>query len=571
MHTHATSTLVTFSLLALLALEGSSLAAPIPRGGAGAGGRSALPAREKTLPAPVAPAIPDALSRALTRGQISEGRYVLERAVSLFDPAQVRARFGNVSKPAPRSATLVLRDLALRLDELSARELKDARRILARPTDGMADPLGDGYTVVEEVPLCSTNACVHYVGSTDDAPPPQDVTGGPEPDYVGAVSAVVEEVWTAEVGTLGYRAPKSDETSDEDGGSGLLDVYLVDVGADGLYGYCASDDPNLDPSYPYWDMSAYCVLDNDYDISQFGFPDPTLPLKVTAAHELFHAVQFAYDIGEDRWLMEGTATWMEERVYDAINDNRQYLVSSPLAQPLIPLDQSTGFRVYGTWIFWQFLTEYLGGVVPDATIVRAVWKRADGSPVGQDRYSTQALASAVGARTVGGTRWRFRWAFADFAVWNARPGKYYDEGGAYPAAVVARTTTLTKAAPSRTSTAKLDHLTNRFVVVRRGSGLKATARLRIAVDGPGYRTGPEASVIVIRKSGASAYEVVDLSSAGNGRITVAFGTTVARVVVIMTNASTRYTNCYSGITPFACFGGVPVDQNRSYTFRAAVV
>jgi hypothetical protein len=39
----------------------------------------------------------------------------------------------------------------------------------------------------------------------------------------------------------------------------------------------------------------------------------------------------------------------------------------------------------------------------------------------------------------------------------------------------------------------------------------------------------------------------------------------------MTNASTRYTNCYSGITAFACFGGVPVDQNRSYTFRAAVV
>lgn len=570
MRIHATSTIVTSALLAVLALGGSSLAAPIPRGGAGAGDPSAVPAREKALPAPVAPALPDALSRALTSGQISEGRYVLERAVSLFDPAQVRSRFGNVSRPDPRSATLVLRDLAIRLDQLSAGELEDARRILARPTDGDV-PLGHAYTVGEETPFCAAHTCVHYVGSTDDAPPPENVTGGPEPDYVAAVSAVVEEVWTAEVGTLGYRAPKSDTTSDEDGGSGLLDVYLVDVGADGLFGYCASDDPNLDPSYPYWDMSAYCVLDNDYDISQFGYPDPTLPLKVTAAHELFHAVQFAYDFGEDSWLMEGTATWMEERVYDAINDNRRYLVSSPLARPLIPLDHNTGFRVYGTWIFWQFLTEYLGGAVPDPTIVRAVWKRADGSQVGQDMYSTQALASAVGARTVGGTRWRFRWAFADFAVWNARPGKYYDEGGAYPTAAVARTTTLTKAAPSRTSTAKLDHLTNRFVVVRRGSGLKATARLRIAVDGPGSGTGPEASVVVIRKSGVSTYKVVDLSSVGNGKVTVVFGTTVARVVVIMTNASTRYRNCYAAITPFACFGGVPVDQNRSYTFRAAVV
>ena len=570
MRIHATSRLVTFALLAFLALGGSSLAAPIPRGGAGGGGPSSVPAREKTLPAPVAPAIPDALSRALARGQISEGRYVLERAVSLFDPARVQSRFGNVSRPDPRSATLVLRDLALRLDRLSAGELEDARRILARPTDGDV-PLGHAYTVGEETPFCAAHTCVHYVGSTDDAPPPDDVTGGPEPDYVADVSAVVEEVWTAEVGTLGYRAPKSDATSDEDGGSGLLDVYLVDVGADGLFGYCASDDPNLDPSYPYWDMSGYCVLDNDYKISQFGYPDPTLPLKVTAAHELFHAVQFAYDFGEDGWLMEGTATWMEERVYDAINDNRRYLVSSPLAHPLIPLDRSTGFRVYGTWIFWQFLTEYLGGAVPDATIVRAVWKRADGSPVGQDMFSTQALASAVGARTVGGTRWRFRWAFADFAVWNARPGKYYDEGAAYPTAAVARTTTLTRATPVRTATAKLDHLANRFVVVRRGSGLKATARLRIAVDGPNHGTGPEANVVVIRKSGVSTYKVVDLSSVGNGKVTVVFGTTVARVVVIMTNASTRYRNCYAAITPFACFGGVPVDQNRSYTFRAAVV
>jgi hypothetical protein len=39
----------------------------------------------------------------------------------------------------------------------------------------------------------------------------------------------------------------------------------------------------------------------------------------------------------------------------------------------------------------------------------------------------------------------------------------------------------------------------------------------------------------------------------------------------MTNASVRYTNCYQNITPFACFGGVPTDQNRTYTFRAAVV
>ena len=170
--------------------------------------------------------------------------------------------------------------------------------------------------------------------------------------------------------------------------------------------------------------------------------------------------------------------------------------------------------------------------MPDATIVRAVWKRADGSPVGPDMYSTQALASAVGARTVGGTRWRFRWAFADFAVWNARPGKYYDEGAAYPTAAVARTTTLTRAAPSMNSTAKLDHLANRSVVVRRGPGLKATARLRVTVDGPEPRDGPggerhrDPEVRRLHVQGRRRS-----TAPGNGKVTVVFGTTVARVVV----------------------------------------
>jgi hypothetical protein len=432
----------------------------------------------------------------------------------------------------------------------------------------------DGYSVDEEIPLCSTDTCVHYVGSTDDAPVMDDDDVSGVPDYVEAVSDVLGDVWAAEVGTLGYRSPKSDETSTNDGGSPLLDVYLADIGDDFLYGYCATDDPNAMPpfTYQYYDVSAYCVIDDDYAFQQFGYSDPMDPLQVTVAHEFFHAVQAAYDWYEDAWLMESTATWIEERVYDAINDNRQYLSNSPLAQPLIPLDRSGGLRMYGAWIFWQFLTEYLGGSSPDPSIVRAVWQRADGSgPTRPDMYSTQALAAAVGARTIDGTHWRLRWAFADFAVWNARPAKYYDEGASYPSAAVAKTVTLNRAARSTASTATLDHLTNRFVVVRRGTGLKATARLRITVDGPGDATGPEASVVVVRKSGTASYKVVNLNGSGNGAVTVVFGTTVGRVVVIMTNASVRYTNCYQNITPFACFGGVPTDQNRTYTFRAAVV
>ena len=57
--------------------------------------------------------------------------------------------------------------------------------------------------------------------------------------------------------------------------------------------------------------------------------------------------------------MESTATWMEERVADDVDDNRQYLQYSQLQAPFVPLDafsSTYGFQ-YGNWIFWEYLTQ----------------------------------------------------------------------------------------------------------------------------------------------------------------------------------------------------------------------
>jgi hypothetical protein len=575
MRVRATSLFVVSVLLLSLLGGGSAFASRRARGGEqDSSDRLETPAAVKRLPALLLPETPDALSRALSQGHISAARYALERVRSLFDVTAVRDRFGPVDRPHARSATILMRDLLIRLDQLSQADRATARRILARPTDMAGDPEGDGYSVAEATPVCDPDVCVHFVPTTDDAPPMADTEGvAGVPDHVEAVSGVLANVWTAEIDQMGYRPPKSDLTSANNGGSARLDIYLADIGDDGLFGYCSSDDPNALPpfTYDFYDVSAFCVLDNDYAFAQFGYDDPMDPLRVTAAHEFFHAVHAAYDWYEDGWLLESTATWIEDEIFDDVNDNLLYLPFSPLANPLVPIDKSVAPRWYGTWIFWRFLTEYLGGSSPDPSIVLDVWERADGAPGGPDKYSTQAMAQAVSAQVIDGTEWRFRWAFADFAVWNARPAKYYDEGASYTTAAVAKTVTLTRAAPSTRSTAKLDHLSNRFVAVRRSSTLKATAKLRVTVDGPGYVTGPEASVVVIRKSGKAGYKIVNLNSAGNGAVTVPFGSTVARVVVIMTNASTRYRDCYQDITPYACFGGVPLDQNRTYSFRAAVV
>ena len=177
----------------------------------------------------------------------------------------------------------------------------------------------------------------------------------------------------------------------------------------------ATATPHRRPSGPY-DTWAYCAFDNDY--AEFPAHTPQENLEVTAAHELFHAVQFAYDYDEDAWFMEATATWAEDEVYNDVNDNLQYLAQSPLSQPRQSMDHFAGLRQYGDWIFFRYLTErfpHASGGLP--VLVRDLWERADGAAGGPDDYSMQAVEHELKAR---GTS--VRKVFAAFADANRHPG-----------------------------------------------------------------------------------------------------------------------------------------------------
>jgi hypothetical protein len=569
----ARSILVLALIATTLAVSPAASAAPGPDRSRG-DGRPPPPeatTRQKTLPA-LAWAPRDGLTRARLAGVLSDAEYALLRAESIFRPAPLRARFGAIAPASRLDVTFVLRDLAVRVRLLDGDLRRRAERVLARPTDGGADPLGDGYTVAEETPFCSTNVCIHYVATTADAPDLTDVApANGTPDYVDEASAVLEEVWTAEVTTAGYRAPLSDLTSTNNGGDAKLDVYLKDVGAIGLYGYCTSDDPNLDDiSYLYWDYSAYCVVDDDFSAGQFPGTSGIDALKVTAAHELFHAVQFAYDIAEDLWFMEGTSTWMEEQVYDAIDDNRQYLPVSSLAVPSVPLDKGgAGLTKYGNWIFWQFLTEYFG----DTSVISGAWVYADGSAAGLDYYSTQALAWAIDDFGIGG--WQLRWTIADFGAWNAAPRVHYAEGaaGAYPAPQISESVTLsgTKLRMAESSFG-LDHMTSRYIVVKRGKGISTTAKLRIVLDGPPWRTGTEATAVVFRSSGNIRVVPLRISKDGDSTRSVAFARgVVSKVVIVLTNASTRFKDCWTDPDYLWSCSGVSRDDDLAFSVSAQVV
>ena len=526
-------------------------------------------ARERPLPT-LAAGADDALSQALAEGRLSEAEYALERARSLFQHLRARRVFGDVDRPARRDATLLLRDLAARKRELAGPERELAEALLARPDDGDV-PVGTGWNVPEAgaSPVCSavpgTDVCVHWVETGPDAPSPADVSpANGVPDWVDRTLATWEHAWAQEIAAFGYRPPLPDGVLGDDD---RLDVYLDDLGR-AAFGYCASDDPGTSDPEDF-DVWAYCVVDDDYAPGQYGSAHtPQQFLEVTSAHEFNHASQFAYDWLEDAWLVEGTATNMEETVYPAVDDNVAFLRDvSPLTVPGSPLDRAGfGDSEYGSWIFWRFLEETIAGHNP--AIVREVWERADASAAAAfgDQYSLQAVRTELAQR--GHV---FRNAFARFATDNRL--RDYDDAVTARYPVPPRTAAYVVGPRRRTipwRSWRINHLAARFFSFQPSSGGPVNARLRLAFQLPRY--GARATVVIVYRNGTVTRK--RLNQAANGRTSwgAPFGRRqVARVHLVLSNGSVR-TLCWRSVGPpsYSCLGR-PLDDGRVFRFAARLV
>jgi hypothetical protein len=459
--------------------------------------------------------------------------------------------------------TLALRDLALLKSDLPADLEPVADSILARPTDGSADQFGDGYSTEEETPACSSVVCVHYVTSTSDRVEDRDEDDNDVPDYVDFALRTMTDVHTTYVDAQ-FRPPKSDLAARNNGGDERPDIYLANVGVDGFYGYCSTD-KDLPASQPQ-DTWAYCVLDNDYSRAEFPTHTPRENLQVTAAHEYFHAVQFGYDVSEDGWVMEATATWAEDELYDGVNDNLQYLRGGPMGQPRRSLDQFSGTFHYGAWIFFRYLTErfpYAQGGLP--ILVRDLWRRLDDAPGGRGEYSLVGLRKVLSQRGLS-----LRDAFAGFSAANRMPDRTYEEGERYPGSPLVSTTTLWPGRPSvGGQTVTLDHLASGTLRYRPGAALGAAGwKLRVQLDlGPRWK-GTGAVVTIKPRAGAPRTRTLRLNEAGDLRTRLGFSrANVKWVEVTLVNASDHF-QCRRG-TRFSCEGRPRFDdQVQRITARA---
>ena len=285
-----------------------------------------------------------------------------------------RARRGG------RELTPLLKQLALALPSLDGAERRRALRLLARPTLGESTLSDQSYTVAEEPPHCTAHFCVHWVDTTDDAPPLDDGDGDQVPDYVEAAAGVFENVYAVENVQLGWRGATSDGARGCPGADpscmNRTDVYLADIGAgQGVYGYAG-----VDPGQKTLSQAAYLVMDDDYSAAEFpryeGNPLP--PLEVTAAHEYNHVLQFGYDVAQDTWMLESTAVWMEDKVYPQVDDYLQY-VGAWTQMSSVPLTYFNGLdstdpanlKAYGDVVWNQWLERRYGD-----RIVRRAWEHS---------------------------------------------------------------------------------------------------------------------------------------------------------------------------------------------------
>src|SRR4051812_19673352 len=335
---------------------------------------------------------------------------------------------GDVHRSA--DVTPLLKQLALDLPALSGSARKQAVDLLQRPTPGEGGDNEVEYQVEEQPPLCGAHFCVHWVKTTDDAPPLTDSNHNGTPDYIETMSNVFEHVYDVENGALGWKPPKSDGTRGCQGEptpacTGKTDVYVKEIGSQGIYGYAAPD-----PNQRSYHQFAYLVMDDDYNASQFPRyeGDPLQPMEVTAAHEYNHVLQFNYDTGQDTWMFESTATWMEDRVYTDVNDYVQYLMpwATMTAVPLTyfgSADDPLNVKVYGDAVWNRWLQTHFGD-----DSIRDAWansRSTDPKGFAPAAYNTALMARGSNFFT------SFSTFATDTAEWRASNSQF-EEGVTFP-------------------------------------------------------------------------------------------------------------------------------------------
>jgi hypothetical protein len=364
-------------------------------------------------------------------------RSVLEGWIGMSDVSQSAAA-GIVGSQPPKCGTpafLTIKNM-MQYASLNTQQLYETfakQRFNSQCPDTIGSPAG--------------HFLVHYAKQGIHAPYQADVDDNSNgiPDYIDRTAMILDSVWAFEVDTLGFTPPPADGFYTS-GGDDRYDMYVLDIptatGYQNIYGGTYEDE--LFKVGTKWKATSFIILDNDYANITVYRTRPLDALRVTAAHEFFHAIQFGYDPNESNmhtpngdvrthWL-EMSSVWMEEQNYDAINDYYGYLgffFGNPhLSLRTCDIDPPPGeFFQYAAVTWPLYLSQKYG-----RQIVKTIWDSC--AVIYGPNVFENAFKDAIAEESDGGSD--FPSALGEFALWNyftgsrAIDGIGYSEAASYP-------------------------------------------------------------------------------------------------------------------------------------------
>jgi len=227
---------------------------------------------------------------------------------------------------------------------------------------------------------------LHYTMEGEDAVQ-GDMSDSGMPELVHSALDGLE-IGTERFHARGYRALIGD---DGVGGSDAIDVYMMEIDANGYANHIAGSDG----------ASCYIRLDNDQSIEGIT--------QSVAIHELHHCVQYRYTTSTDTWIYEATATFEQYRTYldSTLQAAVIVLYSRRLGEPQNPMDWDDGEFEYAGMVAMQFWEQFRG---LDPLRIPDLWEALADEPDWLKTFDAVAQEN-----------WGLSWdeAFLEYATWNA--------------------------------------------------------------------------------------------------------------------------------------------------------
>jgi hypothetical protein len=265
---------------------------------------------------------------------------------------------------------------------------------------------------------------IHYTLAGLHAVDPTSTIVPNVPDFVYEAGEAAEWAYHLLVDSLGF-APHADD-NDVDGPE--FDFYIQNRG--NVYG-----ETFLEFSAQQGRGPAYIVFDNDFK----GFFSEGLDgLRVTVAHEYFHAVQLNLRFrNEDVFFYEISSTWFEDVAYDSVNDYLAYLLnkrSAPLGffQALdLSLNTANGWHEYGSCLWLHYSVKRIDNqrLRYRNNLVYHMWQRLTQEPA---LFAMKTVLESPPYSMLFNDALRefYEWCF--FTGARADAVRYFEEGETYP-------------------------------------------------------------------------------------------------------------------------------------------